>query len=160
MRMRIPSFGEIFRPAPDGEEDCDSGEFEMDLGGGSCPLPGERPRSFSFRPSDAPVRKDAKAPPSDFAGVFASLAAGNTRTKPSYTDCWMTNSSDELKQMASYVTAQGSVLVGLSEDGEVEGRGRLAQVLFCVCGISLHGMFSDGRACFSALPRSFRPRRR
>ena len=120
MRMRIPSFGEIFRPAPDGEEDCDSGEFEMDLGGGSCPLPGERPRSFSFKPSDTLVRKDTRAPPSDFAGVFASLAAGNTRTKPSYTDCWMTNSSDELKQMASYVTAQGSVLVGLSDDGEVE----------------------------------------
>ena len=121
MRMRLPSFGEIFRPPPEGEEEgYDDGEFGMDLDGGSCPLPRERPRSFSFKPSETPAERGTPSPPSDFAGRFGMLVAGDMRTKPSYTDCWITNSSDGLKPIASYMTEQGSVLVGMSDDGEVE----------------------------------------
>ena len=58
MRMRLPSIGEIIRPPPEGEEEgYDDGEFGMDLDGGSCPLPRERPRSFSFKPSETPAER-------------------------------------------------------------------------------------------------------
>ncbi len=119
MRLRLPSFGEIVRPAPEGEFE-DDGEFGMDFGDVSYPMPTERPRSYSFRPAEGSPEKVLRAPPSDFAGRFAGLAAKDTRTKPSYTDCWITNASDGLTPMASYMTDQGSVLVGTTGDGEVE----------------------------------------
>ena len=63
MRMRLPSIGEIIRPPPEGEEEgYDDGEFGMDLDGGSCPLPRERPRSFSFKPSETPAERGTHSP--------------------------------------------------------------------------------------------------
>lgn len=119
MRLRIPPFGEIFRPSP---EDGDYGETsvcECDLGDGLIPAPRDRPRSVSFSSRGTPVRIE-HSEPSDFSSRFAALASRDVRTKPSYTDCWITNTPEGLRPLASYMTDQGSVLVGVSDDGEVE----------------------------------------
>lgn len=120
MRPRLPSFGEIFRPPPSDGPDRDGETCEEDLGDGLLPIPGERPRSASFSTRDPPGRGTPQGPPSDFAGRFATLVSMDVRSKPSYTDCWIAGSSDGLRPLASYVTPQGSVLVGVTEDGEVE----------------------------------------
>ena len=121
MRLRLPSFGEIFRPEPETTDYGNGGgEFIVDFGEGSCPLPSERPSSFSFSPGERTGTSGTPDLPNDFAGRFAALAARDTRSKPSYTDCWITNSSEGLNPICSYVTDQGSVLVGMSDDGEVE----------------------------------------
>lgn len=118
MRMRLPSFAEIVRPDPYPEENGRESE-EADLGDGLMPHPMGRPRSVSVDTSAPPERR-GKVPPSDFASAFAVLASRDVRTKPSYTDCWITNPPDGLKPLASYMTDCGSVLVGVSPDGEVE----------------------------------------
>ncbi len=92
---------------------------DIDLDG--SPSPGMFRRTASFDASAVPEPKSPFARmPTDFATLFSRLASENVRTKPSYTDCWMTNPPDGLKRIASYMTPYGSVLVGMSDDGETE----------------------------------------
>ena len=119
MILRLPSFGEIFRPAPETEDEDHRESSEEDLCDALHPMPRERPRSATVDANAAPGRRP-HCPPSDFAGRFAALASANVRTKPSYTDCWITNAPDGLRPLASYMTEHGSVMVGMSDDGEVE----------------------------------------
>ena len=118
--LRLPSFGEIFRPVPENDDQWENAESsEEDFCDSGPPMPSRRPTSVSIDANSPPQRRP-HAPPSDFAGMFAALAAGDVRTKPSYTDCWITNAPDGLRPLASYMTGHGSVLVGMSDDGEVE----------------------------------------
>lgn len=93
MRLRLPPFATVFRPMP--------GEPEVRrIGGGD-----EAPRGTERRV------------PEGFAEVFATLLDDDARTKPSYTDCWVTP-VPELRPVASYMTEMGSVLIGTSDSGE------------------------------------------
>ncbi len=65
-----------------------------------------------------------KGPPliikSSFMEDLRSLITNNVRTKPSYSDCWLVGSAGELDIMTEYDTPSGHVVIGTSQDGEVE----------------------------------------
>ncbi len=110
MRLRLPSMGVILRPPDPGDADGTETPQEapgntvvsIDAGRGSCIVP--------------PVPD----PPRGFSGLIAALSSEDVRTKPSYTDCWITNAPDGIRPLASYVIDHGTVLVGVSDDGETE----------------------------------------
>ncbi|MBR7152784.1 MAG: type II/IV secretion system ATPase subunit [Candidatus Methanomethylophilaceae archaeon] len=81
-------------------------------------LPGEAWAKDCSVPADT----DAVEPPSqgDFVSMFADLVKRDTRSKPSYTDCWLTNPSDNLRGLATYTTEFGTVSVGVADDGQTE----------------------------------------
>ena len=117
--MRLPRIGLFKAPAPAAIDEDEDGGFGIDLEG--SPPPGSYRRSASFDADAAPAdRGSACRRPRDFASLFSGLASENVRTKPSYTDCWMTNPPDGLRKIASYMIPYGSVLIGMSDDGETE----------------------------------------
>ncbi len=109
---RLPPFAQIFRPAP---EDVEGTEELID--GGSLPTPAGR-SSAAFDPSAPPPKPAPRG--ESLGGLLLSVSSEDVRTKPSYTDCWITNPPDGLRPLASYMTDCGSVLVGTSDDGEIE----------------------------------------
>ncbi len=91
MILRLPSFGDVIRPMP----------VEP-----LAPLP---PDGID-RPSPEVTR-------GGFSTAFSAKLATDVRTKPSYTDCWVTE-VDGLVPVASYMTDVGSVVVGNTMGGE------------------------------------------
>lgn len=106
MRLRLPPVGIILRPVPRTPTDVPSGD-----------VPGTTTVDDVRDKAPVPARnRDGGLP-----ALFARLPSGDVRTKPSYTDCWMISESCELEPLTSYVTGDGSVLIGISErDGETE----------------------------------------
>ena len=76
-----------------------------------------RPRTVAEIDLSVPPEREGPRPPGGFGELFAPLAALDVRTKPSYTDCWITGSPD-LRDPVSYNTDAGSVSVGLADNGE------------------------------------------
>ena len=118
MRLRLPPLGLILRPPAPGDEGGDDREHPEEPPGEPA-APREAP-SVSFRPGTPPVPGPPSLDPDGFASLFSRLASSDIRSKPSFTDCWMTNPPDGLRPVASYVTDHGSVLVGVADDGETE----------------------------------------
>lgn len=111
MRLRLPAMGIILRP-PAVDEGMTGSPHETVQ---------EPPVNtvVSIDPSGR-AGPTAAGVPRGFADLVAALSSEDVRTKPSYTDCWITNAPDGMKPLASYMTDYGSVLVGVSEDGETE----------------------------------------
>lgn len=68
------------------------------------------------------TRRDARGAallrvPDGFPELFASVVGTDLRTKPSYADCW-TVGVPELRSIASYMTDEGSVSIGVADSGE------------------------------------------
>ncbi len=74
----------------------------------------------SFDRGEQPMPHDPFASKNDFTSRFSALVAKDVRTKPSYTDCWLTNPSNDIKVISRYNTQFASVIVGLAEDGQTE----------------------------------------
>ena len=51
---------------------------------------------------------------------LSDMIDGDIRRKPSYTDCWLLNGTENLKDVRSYLTDHSSVSIGLSDNGEME----------------------------------------
>ena len=104
MRLRLPPFATIVRPPPDVPEKTVH-EGPYDMSGGTTV-------SVDVGTGAVLTRR-----PSTFSEVFSELAMADVRTKPSYTDCWVT-AVPELQPIASYMTDMGSVSIGMSDGGE------------------------------------------
>lgn len=66
----------------------------------------------------APVRLE-----SNTAGLVADIgkiAASNMRVKPTYADCWLIGSADELDIISEYRLPGAGVIIGTSSEGETE----------------------------------------
>lgn len=66
----------------------------------------------------APVRLE-----SNTAGLVADIgkiAASNMRVKPTYADCWLIGSADELDIVSEYRLPGAGVIIGTSSEGETE----------------------------------------
>ena len=74
----------------------------------------------SFDRGEQPMPHDPFASKNDFTSRFSALVAKDVRTKPSYTDCWLTNPSNDIKVISRYNTQFASVVVGLADDGQTE----------------------------------------
>ena len=74
----------------------------------------------SFDRGEQPMPHDPFASKNDFTSRFSALVAKDVRTKPSYTDCWLTSPSNEIKGISRYNTQFASVVVGLADDGQTE----------------------------------------
>ena len=74
----------------------------------------------SFDRGEQPMPHDPFASKNDFTSRFSALVAKDVRTKPSYTDCWLTSPSNEIKVISRYNTQFASVVVGLADDGQTE----------------------------------------
>ena len=71
--------------------------------------PGDEPDPFSwdsdpidgtgrsFQRFEPPIPHDPIASRNDFTSLFAAIVARDVRTKPSYTDCWLTSQSNDVK---------------------------------------------------------------
>ena len=70
--------------------------------------------------SDPPMPHDPVASRNGFTSLFSSLVERDVRTKPSYTDCWLTSLSKDVKVISRYSTQFARVTVGLAEDGQTE----------------------------------------
>ena len=66
-----------------------------------------------------PQPHDPSASKNDFTSLFASMVVKDIRSKPSYTDCWLTYPSD-VRVLARYDTHSARVTVGLTDDGQTE----------------------------------------
>ncbi len=119
MKLRLPSFGVILRPPPEEDQYRQEEGFSLELSG-ELPMPRESQTMVPLDPGAAPAADPFPGTPADFPGLFASLSSEDVRSKPSYTDCWITNPPDSLRPITSYMTDHGSVLVGMSDDGETE----------------------------------------
>ena len=94
--------------------------------------PGDEPDPFSwdsdpidgtgrsFQRFEPPIPHDPIASRNDFTSLFAAIVARDVRTKPSYTYCWLTSQSNDVKVVSRYSTQFASVTVGLAEDGQTE----------------------------------------
>ena len=58
----------------------------------------------SFDRGEQPMPHDPFASKNDFTSRFSALVAKDVRTKPSYTDCWLTSPSNEIKVISRYNT--------------------------------------------------------
>lgn len=116
MRLRLPSVGTIVRPSPYDDDDEPDSTESLDFE--EAPKP-ESNRKASIISGSQPSPTSFIIP-KDFSTLFSSLASEDFRSKPSYTDCWTTNPPNGLRPLASYMTDHGSVLVGISDDGETE----------------------------------------
>ena len=113
MKIRLPPFGTIVRPFPEGLSE--EGETAVDPG---PPAPSGRTVASIDATSEAPGgRKGSRT----LLEAFASLAGEDVRTKPSYTDCWIAG-VPELRAIASYMTSEASVTIGESASGETSAR--------------------------------------
>jgi type IV secretory pathway ATPase VirB11/archaellum biosynthesis ATPase len=56
----------------------------------------------------------------DLPELFSRMIKNDIRTKPSYTDFWLMNASDDLKVLAEYQTQYCCITVGDAPDGEME----------------------------------------
>jgi len=56
----------------------------------------------------------------DLRTAYGKIVSGDIRIKPSYTDCWVMNPSDDLRVTVSYRTPYCGVTVGTSLNGEAE----------------------------------------
>lgn len=107
--------------------DCDDasrrkdGSLELDIDDAPAPI-GRRIKASIDPSSVVPrtVNAPRATPAGGFAALFSMLSSEDVRTKPSYTDCWLTNPPDGLRTIASYMTPDGSVLIGESDDGWTE----------------------------------------
>lgn len=109
MKIRLPPFGTIARPFPEGLSD--SGETAVDPG---PPAPSGRTVASIDASSEASSgRRGGRT----LLEAFASLAGEDVRTKPSYTDCWIAG-VPELRTIVSYMTPEASVTIGESASGE------------------------------------------
>ncbi len=78
----------------------------------------------SFKLSDLiprPVASKPKASPKDdILTAFSRIVTGDIRMKPSYTDCWVLNASENLQVYSTYRTPYCGAMVGMSPSGETE----------------------------------------
>ena len=72
-----------------------------------------------MRPIQIP-RPEQEPDDSDILTAFSRLVQTDTRMKPSYTDCWVLNPPEDMKEIASYRTQYCGVTVGDSMSGELE----------------------------------------
>ena len=108
-----------------GDDGCDErrkGEsLELDID--RAPIP-QKGRTRASIDTSSVVPRTASAVPrtrtKGFAQLFSMLSSEDIRTKPSYTDCWLTNPPDGLRPIASYMTPDGSVTIGESDEGWTE----------------------------------------
>jgi len=56
----------------------------------------------------------------DLRTAYGKIISGDIRIKPSYTDCWVMNPSDDLKVTVNYRTPYCGVTVGMALNGEAE----------------------------------------
>lgn len=66
----------------------------------------------------APARLESDT--TGFVSDFGRIALSNTRTKPTYADCWLIGSADELDLISEYRLPGARVTIGTSSDGETE----------------------------------------
>ncbi|MBR7005978.1 MAG: type II/IV secretion system ATPase subunit [Candidatus Methanomethylophilaceae archaeon] len=62
---------------------------------------------------------DPLASKNDFTSLFGAMVVKDVRSKPSYTNCWLTYPSD-VKVLSKYRTGAASVTIGLTDDGQTE----------------------------------------
>ncbi len=74
----------------------------------------------SFDRFEPPMPHDPLASKNGFTSLFSALVAKDVRSKPSYTDCWLTSTSNDVKVISRYSTQFASVTVGLADDGQTE----------------------------------------
>ncbi len=55
-----------------------------------------------------------------FMGDFVRVVDADIRVKPSYADCWLVGSRDDLEPMMEYETSSAKIIVGTVADGETE----------------------------------------
>jgi type IV secretory pathway ATPase VirB11/archaellum biosynthesis ATPase len=55
-----------------------------------------------------------------FVSDFGRMALSNTRTKPTYADCWLIGSAEELDLISEYRLPGAGVTIGAAADGETE----------------------------------------
>lgn len=122
--MNLDRIVRPYRPKDDAKEDdpdkeCGAFGLESD----AAPVPRSFGSSASFVVSEAvPHRIQPMGRKQDLVSIFSMLTSADVRRKPSYTDCWMTDPSEVLTPIASYMTPCGSVMIGTSDDGNTEYR--------------------------------------
>lgn len=109
MKLRLPPFGVIFTPEPESGE---GGEATLD----PFPMTPKGSRVASIDPRN-PVRPAPRLSEMSLPELFGTLAGGDVRTKPSYTDCWLAG-TPELNPISSYMTPDAAVTIGESAGGE------------------------------------------
>ena len=114
MKLRLPAFATIVRPEPETGDTAETLMFDDTIDPG-IPAPPKRTIA-SFDPNDVPSPRSRRLP-EGLVGLFGEAAGTDIRSKPSYTDCWMT-AVPELRTIASYRTECGNVTVGESDGGE------------------------------------------
>lgn len=81
------------------------------------------PAGVSFNPDEVESRRipdPGEYVPREFGPQLRRLASRDSRTKPSYADCWTLEASDGMETIASYTTDSCSVRIGTCPDGETE----------------------------------------
>ncbi len=113
IKLRLPPFATIIRPEP---EVTDREEKPMSDGAVGPGIPAPPKRTVASIDPNAPLTVRPRMP-EGLVGLFGAAAADDVRSKPSYTDCWMTG-IPELRTISSYRTECGNVTVGESDGGE------------------------------------------
>ena len=57
---------------------------------------------------------------SDLLTNYSKTVTSDVRAKPSYTDCWVMNPSDDLEVISAYRTPLSAITVGNAPNGETE----------------------------------------
>ncbi|MCQ2085391.1 MAG: type II/IV secretion system ATPase subunit [archaeon] len=57
---------------------------------------------------------------SPFMEELRTIMNSNTRTKPTYSDCWLVGSAKDLDILEEYDSPSGHVVIGTARDGEIE----------------------------------------
>ncbi|MBO4569480.1 MAG: hypothetical protein J5674_05990, partial [Candidatus Methanomethylophilaceae archaeon] len=90
------------------------------IAGGDSQWDDESPDEGPFFESGwEPQPHDPIASKNDFTSIFAAMVVKDLRSKPTYTDCWLTYPSD-VRVLAKYDTHSAHVTVGLTDDGQTE----------------------------------------
>ncbi|MBR4504606.1 MAG: type II/IV secretion system ATPase subunit [Candidatus Methanomethylophilaceae archaeon] len=63
---------------------------------------------------------DPSASKNDFTSLFSSMVWKDLRTKPSYAECWLVGTQENLKAISSYSTQFAHVTIGMANDGQTE----------------------------------------
>ncbi len=108
---RLPPF--FPHRGPDGKESIPEAPYQWD--------DGDPEDIFRTLPRTEPgLPHDPSASKNDFTALFSAMVWKDLRTKPSYAECWLVGTQDNLKVLSSYSTQFAHVTVGLASDGQTE----------------------------------------